>query len=662
MATKTLEAQPGTVLIVDDNEGNRLLLASQLQKAGYHTLLARHGQEGIEIAEKSPPDLILLDVLMPGMNGFEVCAHLKRQTQTAFIPIIMVTALREIEYRIRGIEAGADEFLHRPHHREELLVRVRSLIQLKRTRQNLEQERNRLQLLYNISQAINTQLNLNQMMSDIISNTQTAVGAQKGMVVLLSERGQVTKKISIRAGSQAVVSDQLAPEVFNKGLVGWLIRHNRAETIADTSQDERWITLPDEPEPVGSAIGVPLARADRMVGVLILIHREPNYFQPEHLALLETVGGQLTAAVENAFLFNEINDQRQRLEALLAQSSDAIITTDENGKVALVNHAAEALFGLTEAEIAGTPLAQVQQFAAILPLFEDGDHRRNGEVSLNGGRILHASVSAIPGVGYVAVMQDITELKRIEQERLDRERQEKNKVKETFSRYMGPSLSEHVLSKEASLLARRERRLAVVLFADLRGFTRMVVNIEADLAIRILNEHFTRMTEIVYGFNGAVFDLTGDELMVGFNVPFDQPDAVPRAVLTALRMQMVFNGLRQSWYDETGTELGLGIGIDRGRVVVGNVGAETRMNFAMVGEAVPTAHRLVSLANDGQIVISEAVYTVLQQDRPELLELLTLRTVGPVSLKGKSQPQLIHVAQCPRTQLVPHEQVLEPIG
>src|SRR5690606_10010201 len=153
------------------------------------------GKEGIELAQKMQPDLILLDVMMPEINGCEVCTRLKSDPTTVAIPIIMVTALREVQYRIRGIEAGADEFLSRPHHREELLVRVRSLIQLQRARKRLEEERNRLQLLYNISRAISTQLNLEQMMADIISQMQSAVGATKGSIMLVDERLEVTHRI-----------------------------------------------------------------------------------------------------------------------------------------------------------------------------------------------------------------------------------------------------------------------------------------------------------------------------------------------------------------------------------------------------------------------------------------------------------------------------------
>ena len=641
-----------TILIVDDHEANRMLLASQLQLEGYRTIQASDGQEGVNLAETERPDLILLDVMMPVMNGFQVCSQLKSQSETAVIPIIMVTALRDVQYRIKGIEVGADEFLYRPHHREELLVRVRSLIQLKHTRQRLEQERNRLQLLYTIGQAINTQLNLEQMMADIIVHTQQAVEAEKGNIILLNDKGQVKHKIMVRAGKKAEISHQASPTVMRQGLAGWLVRHNRGEIIPDVAVDKRWITLPDDTEQVGSAIGVPLSRAARrVVGVLILVHSRRNYFQPEHLSLLETIGNQLTAAIENAYLFAEISEQRQKLEALLAQSSDAIITTDERGRIALVNHAAESLFTLNGREIAGRLVQDVPHLKSILSLFNNGRLSSKGEITLSDEKTLHASVSAIPEVGYVAVMQDITELKRLEAQRLQQERSEKIKVKETFSRYMGPGLLEHVLSKEPSLLGRRERRQAVVMFADLRDSTRMIVDVEADQAIKVLNEHFTHMTEIVYEYNGTIFDLAGDELMIGFNVPFDQPDAVRRAVLTALRMQRIFDRLRQKWYEQVGTELGLGIGIDQGEVVVGNVGAETRMNFAMVGEAVNTAHRLVDLAGDGQIIISQSIYDAISPSPASLFNLVEFTPMGPTALKGKSRAQELYIAHSVRTPL-----------
>ena len=202
-------------------------------------------------------------------------------------------------------------------------------------------------------------------------------------------------------------------------------------------------------------------------------------------------------------------------------------------------------------------------------------------------------------------------------------------------------------------MSMQERRLAVVMFADLRGFTRMIVNLEPHEAILVLNEHFSAMTKIVYDFEGTIFDLAGDELMVGFNVPIEQPDAFARSVETAIHMQSRFNQLRHRIREliDTDLDLGLGIGIDEGHVVVGNVGAEKRMNFAMVGEAVNTAHRYVDLADDGQIVISAGIYEYTKQHRPDLLESQPLTPMGPTALKGKAELEELFKIECPRTPL-----------
>ena len=644
------------VLIIDDSFENRLLLSSQLGIEGYTILQANGGQEGIKIAQDHDPDIILLDVMMPDMNGFEVCKVLKNDAVTGLIPVIMVTALREVQYRIEGIEAGADEFLSRPHVREELLVRVRTLIRLKHARANLEKERNRLKRLYDISRAISTQLDLSPMMADIITHTQAAIGATKGNIMLLDEEGEVSHKFLIRTGAKVEVSDNVTRAVMNEGLGGWLVSNKQGDIIEDISQDGRWIMLPDDQGETGTAIGVPLKsskRSERVMGVLILNHPQPGYFQQEHLTLLEAIAASITAAIENADLFNEISEERRKLEAILAQSTDAVITTDEEWTISLFNHSAEKLLEVQAVDVIDKSIRHVPQLSMLIPMFENASiHLAPQEISLNNHKTLYATVSPIQDVGFAAVMQDVTEFKRIEELRLEQERREKVQVKETFSRYMGPRLVEHLLSHEPGLMARRERRHAVVMFADLRNWTGgMIAKVSPDEAINQLNEFFTHMMEIALDNDGTVFELTADELLVGFNAPFDQENAVYLAVKTAVTMQHKFNALRQGWYKRAGTELGLGIGIDHGDVLMGNVGAESRLSFRMVGEAMNKAHRLVELAEDGQIVISKSLYLALTKNAPALVERVHFIQIGPVKLKGIPQPQLLYAALVDRHPL-----------
>src|SRR5215813_1971982 len=121
------------ILVVDDEVKNVRLLEALLAPRGYTVIKAHNGSEALEQAERQRPDLILLDVMMPGMDGFEVCKTLKDRPETRFIPVVMMTALRQVENRIKGIEAGADDFLIKPVHRDELMARIRTSLRLKQT-------------------------------------------------------------------------------------------------------------------------------------------------------------------------------------------------------------------------------------------------------------------------------------------------------------------------------------------------------------------------------------------------------------------------------------------------------------------------------------------------------------------------------------------------
>lgn len=142
------------ILVVDDVAVNVQLLTTYLTSVGYDVCTARDGQEALDKVSETQPDLILLDVMMPKLNGFEVCERLKSDPLTKIIPVIMVTALNEIEDKIKATEAGADDFVSKPFNKLELLTRVKSLLRIKQLHdelrakvRELEQARERLRQL-----------------------------------------------------------------------------------------------------------------------------------------------------------------------------------------------------------------------------------------------------------------------------------------------------------------------------------------------------------------------------------------------------------------------------------------------------------------------------------------------------------------------------------
>ncbi len=135
------------VLIVDDSRIVRQTIAAQLSREGYDLSLASNGEEALKCLEKVTPDIALLDVMMPGIDGFELCRRIRQNPKTARVPIIMVTAVAGVDNRLQAIEAGADDFIHKPYDGVELRARVRAITHLNRLRREreleLKQERDR---------------------------------------------------------------------------------------------------------------------------------------------------------------------------------------------------------------------------------------------------------------------------------------------------------------------------------------------------------------------------------------------------------------------------------------------------------------------------------------------------------------------------------------
>jgi two-component system alkaline phosphatase synthesis response regulator PhoP len=130
----------GRILVADDNQQNRELLEAYLLDDGHEILMAADGREAIDMARAKHPDLILLDIMMPKLSGYEVCSQLKNDAATKQIPILMITALKEMGDIEKALAAGADDFLTKPVHRLELRTRVRSQLRVR----HLTSERDRL--------------------------------------------------------------------------------------------------------------------------------------------------------------------------------------------------------------------------------------------------------------------------------------------------------------------------------------------------------------------------------------------------------------------------------------------------------------------------------------------------------------------------------------
>lgn len=465
------------IYIADDDIDNREVLETYLGYAGFTNIaMAENGAKVLELVEQQLPDLILLDINMPKMDGYQVIEHIRRIYPTHFIPIVLISALSRPEDRVKGIQAGANDFLNKPYDGAEIVARVRSLLSHKR---------------------------------DV----------------------------------------------------------------------------------------------------------------------------------------DALNAERARTLALLNQISNPVIVTDAEGAIIQINPAAGTHLGVEEG-VLNQGLGEV--FGLVLEDLLLRARERQGAVSgIYTPRAAHSdrpmtfnvSVSPIKDVGYILFWQDITALQEGERARLNQARAETKHVLDTFSHYMSPTLVERVLD-DPTITERRERRDAAVLFADLRGFTRLTAQHSPDDVMALLNNIFTDMIDVINAHEGLVFDITGDELMVAFNVPYDQDHPLQRALDTAIAMQRAFQASRAE-HEKHGMQVGIGIGVNYGPVVLGHIGSQSHMNYTMVGETVNIAHRMVEVAEDRQIVIFADFLAGWQPDTGDL----RAYQLEPMQLKNIPEPVMLSVVE-----------------
>jgi len=173
------------ILAVDDEEMNLELLEILMVPLGYQVEKAKNGKEALEkIAERSP-DIILLDVMMPGMDGFEVCRILKEDEKTRDIPVVMVTALNQIENKVTGIETGADDYLIKPFHRNELIARVKSLLKVRTLNDKVKKYQYTIRSLFELTTLSEDFRDRGGIFNELAKRTAELTGMEKVVIALV---------------------------------------------------------------------------------------------------------------------------------------------------------------------------------------------------------------------------------------------------------------------------------------------------------------------------------------------------------------------------------------------------------------------------------------------------------------------------------------------
>jgi PAS domain S-box-containing protein len=384
----------------------------------------------------------------------------------------------------------------------------------------------------------------------------------------------------------------------------------------------------------------------KITGVIYADSRiKSGLFSEGDRRLLTAIADQAAVAIENARLFEnvklnleEITNMKNLMDNVFASIASGVITTDIHDRITLVNRAAEGILGVVADHSLGHSYHQVLPAldrAPLSRLMEDVKRRRRRyagyevDVDLPERGIVNLSMNLSTlrdaqdaTLGVAIVVDDLTEKKRFERERT------------MVKRYLPSQLVDNLPDDLSELKLRGERQQITTLFADIRGFSTYSETFDPERVVEVINQYFAFALTAVDGHEGVVDKYLGDAVMVHFNTPLRPvADHAWRAVLTAWDFNLSVQAYLKQVPDDD--RLYVGIGINTGEAVVGNVGAEDRMEYTAIGDAVNLAKRLQERAGGGQILLSRSTYDLVK-DRVEV------NALDPIQVKGRQAIEQVY--------------------
>jgi PAS domain S-box-containing protein len=391
------------ILVVDDSPTSLRLLTQILVLQGYCVRSAASGAEALEAVQESLPDLILLDVMMPDMNGFEVAERLQADPRSAGIPIVFVSALSDEDSKVRAFSSGGVDYVSKPLHINEVAVRVATHLQAREAMRRLVQqlaERERLiadldtvneklkqqilereaaqeareaslkvmrqaldraEALYRIARSLVTSDGIPDMLVSVSESLATALQADRIVILTLdTEKGEMT---SIAGGGPGFQNGQVAfhegstYEELMEGLTGWVVKRTQPVISPKGKPDPREsirVRQRREVARCGAIMMVPLYYLGRIMGTIAVINRpDESDFGEVELAQLSAIAGLLAVALANAHLSNETSYLKEFNEGIVQGVAGAILLMDAERRITFANSSARALLGYDLTSVLG---------------------------------------------------------------------------------------------------------------------------------------------------------------------------------------------------------------------------------------------------------------------------------------------------------------------
>ena len=306
-----------TILIVDDTPANLEVLVNFFGEHDFDIVTALNGEDGLRIAHLVNPHIILLDVMMPGLDGFETCRRLKAHAETKDIPVIFMTALASEEDKVKGFEAGAVDYIMKPIQYREILARIMTHLRLMTLLREQQQQRKISDSLRKISRVLNSTLDQEQLLQIIMEQLGRVVPFD-GASVLLHENQQLVVSHGIGFAATYLGNTLLLTDSSSGVMV---FNSQKRMLIANTKHDVRWRVW-TESDPIASWMGAPLVIEGESIGVLTVDSFTANRYDEAEVSILQIFANHAAVAIRNARLYNaarQVNEQLVKLNVELEQ-------------------------------------------------------------------------------------------------------------------------------------------------------------------------------------------------------------------------------------------------------------------------------------------------------------------------------------------------------
>ncbi|MFN8421267.1 MAG: response regulator [Anaerolineae bacterium] len=360
------------VLIADDDKNTRELLGTMLQREGFRVESAADGQEAVKKAFKVIPDLILLDIQMPGLDGFEVLGKLRAEPTTEHIPIIVISAAaRDSHDVVKGLGLGADDYLLKPFAAPELIARVYSKMKARQLEDSLLKRTQELEALVRVGRELNQGLTLEDLGDRLLGVAMEQFNATKAVLTLFNGQERIMER---RRGLEKVKTDLLTTDTLGS----LTFSDKEPLLVSDISEDKRVSAILNGTN-CKSGIAAPLMHQNEIHGVLVLGHEQPNHFSNHDLRVLRSIAEQSALAIRNAQLYQQLHEYAQGLESMVETRTQAL----QSAQTQLMRADKLAALGTLAAGVAHEVNNPLQPILSSLELaLEDLDSGRQVEREL----------------------------------------------------------------------------------------------------------------------------------------------------------------------------------------------------------------------------------------------------------------------------------------